>query len=53
MSFKYLVCVDFEATGWEGYGTRKEDAEIIGMDSPWNFSLMFYKRFIYDSYFIF
>lgn len=30
MSFKYLIFVDFEATCWGGYQTRKDDMEIIG-----------------------
>lgn len=32
MSFKYLICVDFEATCWEHNYTSydKSDAEIIG-----------------------
>lgn len=30
MSFKYLVCIDFEATCWPGKYTRTNDAEIIG-----------------------
>lgn len=29
-SFKYLICLDFEATCWPGKYTNKENAEIIG-----------------------
>lgn len=33
MTFQYLICVSFQTTSWDAYGTRKNDVEIIGM---WN-----------------
>lgn len=35
MSFKYVICIDFEATCWSI--PRKEDAEIIGNETIYNF----------------
>lgn len=31
MTFQYLICVRFQTTSWDAYGTRKNDVEIIGM----------------------
>lgn len=31
MTFQYLVCVCFQTTSWNAFGTRNNDVEIIGM----------------------
>lgn len=30
MPYQYLICVNFQTTSWDAYGSRKNDVEIIG-----------------------